>query len=105
MIVYGEGEFILKSTVVKVARDAEKDLRKIPRYIVIKLMKWQKTVELMGLEYTQKIKGFHDEGLKGGRSHQRSIRLNKAYRAIYEITKDTKELRIVEIQEVNKHKY
>lgn len=68
-------------------------------------MKWQKTVELMGLKYTQEISGYNDEGLKGKRQKQRSIRLSQGYRAIYEIVKDTKEVRIIEIQEVNKHKY
>ena len=95
----------MKKHLVMITSKAEKDIRKIPRYIGIKLMKWQKTVELMGLEYTKKIPGFNDEGLKGKKQNQRSIRLSQGYRAIYEILEDTKEIRIIEIQEVNKHKY
>ena len=52
----------------------------------------------------QKIKGFHDEPLKGKRSGQRSIRLNKAYRAIYTIGQDGG-VEIVEVHEVSKHEY
>ena len=33
-------------------------------------------------------KGFHDEPLRGQRHGQRSIRLNRAYRAIYVISSD-----------------
>lgn len=58
----------------------------------------------MGLESVRKIKGFHDEPLKGKRSGQRSIRLNKSYRAIYVINRDGG-VEIVEVQEVNKHEY
>ena len=58
----------------------------------------------MGLDSVRKIKGFHDEPLKGKRSGQRSIRLNKAYRAIYTIGQDGG-VEIVEVQEVSKHEY
>jgi proteic killer suppression protein len=58
----------------------------------------------MSLESVRKIKGFHDEPLKGKRLGQRSIRLNKSYRAIYVIDRDGG-VEIVEVQEVNKHEY
>ena len=48
--------------------------------------------------------GVSDEPLKGKRSGQRSIRLNKSYRAIYVINRDGG-VEIVEVQEVNKHEY
>ena len=57
-------------------------------------------VESEGLEQTQKIRGYRDEALTGNRKGQRSIRLNRAYRAIY-IVKDKRIL----IKEVNKHEY
>ncbi|STY25350.1 Plasmid maintenance system killer protein [Legionella taurinensis] len=52
----------------------------------------------------RKIPGFHDEPLKGNRVGQRSIRLSRAYRAIYELGQQGK-MEIVEIVEVNKHDY
>jgi proteic killer suppression protein len=51
----------------------------------------------------RKRPGFHDEPLKGKRQGQRSIRLNKAYRAIYEV--DPQEPHFIEVVEVNKHEY
>ena len=57
-----------------------------------------------GLNETRKIPGYHDEPLKGKRAGQRSIRLNRAYRAIYTVEKDGT-IKFVEILEVNKHEY
>ena len=52
----------------------------------------------------RKRPGFHDEPLKGKRQGQRSIRLNKGFRAIYTI--DTGGvIHFIEIAEVNKHEY
>jgi toxin HigB-1 len=82
----------------------EKELRKLPEFIVIKLQSWAARVELYGLEEVRKIPGFHDELLKGNRTGQRSIRLNKSYRAIYEV-RSSGQLRIISIEEVNKHEY
>lgn len=53
--------------------------------------------------YIRKIPGYHDEPLKGDRSGQRSIRLSRAYRAIYEIKADAAQF--VSVEEVSKHEY
>ncbi|HME72423.1 MAG TPA: type II toxin-antitoxin system mRNA interferase toxin, RelE/StbE family [Myxococcota bacterium] len=88
---------------VKISRLAEKQLRKLPRYIVDNLMIWVAAVEHDGLEEVRKVPGYHDEPLKGNRAGQRSIRLSRAYRAIYEIQQDT--ARFVSVEEVSKHAY
>lgn len=88
---------------VKLSTKALKDLRKIPLPIVIKLQSWIDAVGHRGLSEVRKIPGYHDEPLRGRREGQRSIRLNKAYRAIY-VIKDGA-ISFVEIQEVNKHDY
>lgn len=88
---------------VILSKRAKKDLLKVPTYIAEKLMAWVESVESDSLEETRKISGHHDEPLKGDRKGQRSIRLSKAYRAIYEIKKNG--IEFVEIQEVNKHEY
>jgi addiction module RelE/StbE family toxin len=49
-------------------------------------------------------KGFHDEPLKGKLQGQRSVRLNRAYRAIY-VEHETGEVELIEVLEVNKHEY
>lgn len=60
-------------------------------------------IQKIGLIEARKYKGFHDEPLKGERKGQRSVRLSKAYRAIY--AQVNGEYEIVEIIEVNKHDY
>lgn len=81
-----------------------KDLIKIPINVKLKLWRWIKTVQTEGLEEARKISGYHDEPLKGQRLGQRSIRLNKAYRAIYSLHFDAT-IRIILIEEINKHDY
>lgn len=89
---------------IRLSRLAQKQLRKLPRHIVLKLQTWVEIVEFEGLENARKIPGFHDEALKGQRVGQRSVRLSRSYRAIYEIRQDlTSEL--VSVEEVNKHEY
>ncbi len=89
---------------VRLSRRAKKDIEKVPSFIAMKLAGWIEAVENDGLEEVRKIPGFHDEPLKGYRRGQRSIRLSRAYRAIYEIRNDGS-VEFVEIQEVNKHEY
>jgi proteic killer suppression protein len=83
---------------------AEKQLRRLPDFIVVKLRKWASQVELYGLTEVRKIPGLHDEPLRGNRLGQRSIRLSKSYRAIYsEHIYGT--IKIVRVEEVSKHEY
>ena len=89
---------------VVLSEEAKRNLRKVPAYIVKKLMYWIDAVGNEGLSSVRKISGYHDEPLKGERKGQRSIRLNKAYRAIYEID-ITGVAHFVEVMEVNKHDY
>lgn len=89
---------------VILTKSAKKNLEKVPMYIAIKLYEWIEAVTHDGLIEVRKIPGFHDEPLKGNRKGQRSIRLSRSYRGIYEIASDGK-MEIVEIVEVNKHDY
>jgi proteic killer suppression protein len=90
-------------TRVELTERAFKALFKVPKHISDKFQTWVDAVELLGLEEVRKRPGFHDEPLRGDRRRQRSIRLSKAYRAIYFETDS--EIRIVRILEVNKHEY
>lgn len=83
---------------------AEKKLKKLPKPIVAAFYTWVQTVEMEGLRKTRTLPGYHDEPLKGDRKGQRSVRLNRAYRVIYEET-TTGNLILVTVQEVNKHDY
>ena len=89
---------------VRFSRKADKQLPKLPGHIINKLETWVRAVELDGLEMVRRISGYHDEPLKGTRQGQRSIRLSRAYRAIYVVkTDDTVEF--VSVEEVSKHEY
>lgn len=95
---------MIKPCQIELTKGAQKDLTKVPSYIKGKLLLWVDSVERMGISNIRTVPGYHDEPLKGERSGQRSIRLNKAYRAIY-IENEAKEIVIISIIEVNKHDY
>ena len=93
-------------TTVRITKRAQKDLRKVPEHIARKLRRWVDDVEEDGLEEVRKVLGYHDEPLKGEREGQRSIRLSRSYRAIYEVKIDNElevDLEFVSVEEVNKH--
>lgn len=89
---------------IRVSAKAEKQLKKVPNHITTKFEYWCDLIKFIGLLEARKYKGFYDEQLRGKRRGQRSVRLSKAYRAIYvEVGKEKYEL--IEIVEVNKHEY
>ena len=90
-------------TEVNISKKAKKQLEKIPQHILFKFFAWVEFLKDVGMAEVRKSKGFHDEPLKGNRKGQRSIRLSKAYRAIYIETNGKMEL--IEVIEVNKHEY
>ena len=90
-------------TRVDLSKRAQKQLRPVPRHIAIKLGAWVADVADRGLEEVRKVPGFHDEPLRGQRAGQRSIRLSRAYRAIYVIKNDGAQFASVE--EVSRHAY
>jgi proteic killer suppression protein len=104
MVLKKEYHESMDINVVKISKKAQKDVTKIPLNLQKKLYFWVRAVNEFGLLKVRQSKGFHDEPLHGDRKGQRSIRLNKAYRAIY-IEKKNGQLEFVEIEEVNKHEY
>jgi proteic killer suppression protein len=82
----------------------EKELALVPGVILRKFRLWVALVEESGIREVRKHKGFHDEPLKGNRRGQRSVRLNRAYRAIY-VEREAGRLELLEVLEVNKHDY
>ena len=91
-------------TTVVITRSVLKRLKKLPVHIIVKLEAWVAAVNKLGLMQVRQVTGYHDEPLKGKRLGQRSIRLSKAYMAIYEINSKN-ELEFIEIMEVHKHEY
>lgn len=98
----GESSNMNIVTAVVVTKFAEKQLKKLPTPIKETLRYWAESVERFGIREVRKLSGYHDEPLKGDRKGQRSVRLNRAYRAIYMETIDGIEITVIE---VNKHDY
>jgi toxin HigB-1 len=85
------------------AQRAGQSLGTLPKQVLVKLHLWITLVGEHGLEEVRKIRGYHDELLSGTRSGQRSIRLNKTYRAFYRIDKYV--IEFVDVFDVNPHEY
>ena len=89
---------------VVISKQAKKQILKLSKYIIESLEAWVDDVEVRGLIEVRKTLGYHDEPLHGDRKGQRSIRLNRAYRAIYVIKSDNS-IEFVSVEEVTKHDY
>ena len=89
---------------VQITRRAEKQARRLPARVVRKLKTWTYLVEEIGLEEVRKIPGYHDEPLVGRRRGMRSIRLSDAYRALYRLVQENRDV-FVSLEEVSKHGY
>lgn len=83
---------------------AEKQLKRLPLHIKEHVLYWARSIETQGILEIRKLSGYHDEPLKGKRKGQRSIRLNRAYRLIYE-EDERGEVLVIGIMEVSKHEY
>lgn len=90
--------------VVEFTKFAVKQAEKVPKSIQEALFVWKEAVEQLGLPEVRKARGYHDEPLKGQRKGQRSVRLSRAYRIIYE-EYGRGDVVVVGVQEVNKHEY
>lgn len=88
---------------VLLSKLAKKQLERLPRHIVINFQSWIDDVETNGIVEARKRPGYHDEPLRGDRLGQRSVRLSRGYRVIYEVQHD--KVQIVLVIEVNKHEY
>lgn len=93
---------MLKET--RITKLALKQLKRTPQYIQEKFRAWLVAVNKTGLEEVRKQPGWHDKPLLGERKGQRSIRLNRQWRAIYILNEDRK-IEFIEIIEVTPHEY
>ena len=86
---------------IRLTKLARKQLLKAPQPIQQKLKDWIKLLEAEGLAFVRTVKSYHDEPLQGQRMGQRSVRLNRQWRAIYEELTGT----LLSIQEITPHDY
>jgi toxin HigB-1 len=91
-------------TIVVISKKAVKELKKIPKHILIQFDLWVEVIETDGFKAMQKIKGYRDHALKGERKGQRSTSLSRSWRVIY-ILDEQKKLLTVDVLEVNHHEY
>lgn len=89
---------------VQWSKSVDKSIDRLPEFIQQKFRAWVIAVERDGMQAVRLLKGFHDEPLRGDRVGQRSVRLNRSYRAIYLEGRDGSIL-VAEVIEVNKHEY
>jgi len=83
-------------------RNLRKKMRKLPKPVLEKYLKWVDVVEQSGPEQLRKLSGLHDEGLGGKLKGHRSSRLGLQYRVIYQIQKEQV---LVLVIDINAHDY
>ncbi|RJQ43894.1 MAG: type II toxin-antitoxin system mRNA interferase toxin, RelE/StbE family [Gaiellales bacterium] len=83
-------------------RRADKSLRKAPVEVLKRYEKWKDIVAISGPTGLRRIKGFHDESLKGEWKGHRSSRLGLGYRLIYRV--EAQEI-LVEVVDLTAHDY
>jgi|GEM_PF-165950 len=93
-----------RKCVVRATKFAEKQIGKLPKHIAETYFTWVRSVQFEGIRAVRKLPGYHDEPLKGSRTGQRSVRLSRSCRVIYEET-DSGDLLLIGVLEVNKHDY
>jgi toxin HigB-1 len=91
-------------TQVIIPKRVFKSLTNLPSYIRDKFHRWVRYVNKLRVSKAQMYPGFRDEKLRGQRSGQRSVRLNRQYRVIYQI-KNKEDCKDVTVLEVNAHAY
>jgi toxin HigB-1 len=103
---YGKKQYYIKVEHCNVyaSKSFTKQLHRLPKYIKKAVSVWIEFVELEGVRESRKFKGYHDEPLQGSRKGQRSVRLSRAYRLIYEEHESSEEV-IIQLVEVTKHAY
>ncbi len=88
---------------VQISKNAKRDLKKVPRHIIVQFDLWIEIIETEGFKSMQQIKGYNDHPLTGNRKGQRSSYLSRSWRVIY--TLDVNLQIIVEVLEVCNHDY
>lgn len=89
---------------VYLTKQAQKQFEKLPAYIRQALRTWANLINGYGIASMRRVPGYHDEPLRGQRSHQRSSRLSRGYRVIYR-EEPSGEIIVVMVLEVHKHDY
>lgn len=87
-----------------ITKKAQKDLRKLPKHILLQLDLWVEIIKEEGYRSMQTIKGYNDHALIGDRKGQRSSYLSRSWRVIYTINEEKTSI-VIKILEINYHDY
>jgi len=79
-----------------------KQLSSAPQDVLKKYEKWKDIVALSGLQGLRRLKGLHDESLRGEWKGHRSSHLNLQYRVIYKVEN---EQILIQVVKVTPHDY
>ncbi|NOT77495.1 MAG: type II toxin-antitoxin system mRNA interferase toxin, RelE/StbE family [Bacteriovoracaceae bacterium] len=91
-------------SIVILSKVAQKDLKKIPSYILVMFDLWIEIIETDGYQAMQMIRGYRDHSLKGKLQGFRSSSLIKNWRIIY-MKNEATNILTVEVLEINNHDY
>lgn len=78
-------------------RRLSRQLKGAPHEVLKRYEKWKDIVKLSGPAGLRRIKGFHDEALRGEWIGHRSSRLGLQYRVIYKSLKDRVLIQVVNL--------
>jgi len=78
-------------------RRVSKQLDSLPKDVLKRYEKWKDIVTISGPQGLRKIKGLHDESLRGEWKGHRSSRLNQQYRVIYRVEKDKVLIQVINV--------
>lgn len=78
-------------------RRVARQLKGVPQEVLKRYEKWKDIVGLSGPAGLRRIKGFHDESLRGDWKGHRSSRLGLQYRVIYKVVKDHVLIQVVNL--------
>jgi len=78
-------------------RRVSKQLDSLPKDVLKRYEKWKDIVTISGPQGLRKIKGLHDESLRGEWKGHRSSQLNQQYRVIYRVEKDKVLIQVINV--------
>lgn len=78
-------------------RRVSKKLDRLPQEVLKRYEKWKDIVQLSGPPGLRRIKGFHDEALRGEWKGHRSSRLGRQYRLIYRVLAQRVMIHVVDV--------
>ena len=78
-------------------RRVARQIKAAPSEVLKRYEKWKDIIALSGPNGVRRIKGFHDEALRGEWKKHRSSRLGLQYRVIYQVVKDRVLIQVVHL--------